>query len=519
MNDKNNPEKPTFSMNRREFIKTSSLVTGGLIVAPGVRNLFSADINDSISGALDVPLRVKVVNTGMVHEAAYEGSCRWGDLENLTAEAERKRLEENLKRIKSTIKSLQFPAGVEFLEPVSMNYWVDKGDPDIHIPHDQFDALTRDNPGTDLYVVSSQYAGVKIAENYKKPVIILQRAGWAVDMPAAIRQMGIPSFHVKTWDQLIDLLPLFKVQKSVQNTKLLNVTNFPSRVPWGVVSSVPNLQTVKDQYKMDYQYVDYKEFFRLMDKIVKDKDYQRQAGDLAKKLLQDSGNSNMTEEDVKHSVEFYQAVKAVMKENGCNAFTIECFELCSSMQPWNRRFTPCLTHALLKDNGIPSACEGDINALLAMMVETYLSRKAVYMGNPDVYPDDNTLTIHHSVASLNMNGFGKKDTPYDIHSFTKDGFGATLRHDFNKDKGRPVTVARFDPTATKILVSSGKIIGGTGMSGGGCSQRVDIRIPDAKTFWEESQDYGHHLAMVFGDYVDDIRKLGKIMNYKVNAVV
>ena len=37
--------------------------------------------------------------------------------------------------------------------------------------------------------------------------------------------------------------------------------------------------------------------------------------------------------------------------------------------------------------------------------------------------------------------------------------------------------------------------------------------------WMSPCGYEHHLAMVFGDYVDDIRKLGKIMNYQVNAVV
>ena len=106
-----------------------------------------------------------------------------------------------------------------------------------------------------------------------------------------------------------------------------------------------------------------------------------------------------------------------MDKYSCHAFTIDCFELCSSMHPWRRRFTPCLTHALLKDTGYPSACEGDINALLAMMVEMYLSRKAVYMGNPDVDVDKNTLSLHHSVASLKMKGLDKSDSYYEIDGF------------------------------------------------------------------------------------------------------
>ena len=56
----------------------------------------------------------------------------------------------------------------------------------------------------------------------------------------------------------------------------------------------------------------------------------------------------------------------------------------------------------------------------------YISNKAVYMGNPFFNRDENTLKIRHSNASLKMKGFGAKNTPYDIHSFAKDGFGTIL---------------------------------------------------------------------------------------------
>jgi L-fucose isomerase-like protein len=189
------------------------------------------------------------------------------------------------------------------------------------------------------------------------------------------------------------------------------------------------------------------------------------------------------------------------------------------MNPWNRRFTPCLAHALNKDNGFSSACEKDLNALMAMMIEMYLSNKAIYMGNPDVNVKNNTLSIHHSVASLKMHGLDKSNSPYEIDSFTQEGFGATLRHDFEQDEGQPVTMARFDPSATKILVTRGTIIGGDGMDGCGCAQRVNMAIPNGKEFLHQQQNFGHHLAMVFGDYVEDIDRLGELMKYETVAVV
>ena len=153
-----------------------------------------------------------------------------------------------------------------------------------------------------------------------------------------------------------------------------------------------------------------------------------------------------------------------------------------------------------------------------MMVEMYISNKAVYMGNPFFYKDDNTLKIKHSVGSLKMNGLEAGNTPYDIHSFTKDGFGATLRHDFTQYAGTPCTVARFDPSGMKILVSGGEVIGGSGMVGCGCEQNVMIKLPDCYEFWRASQNYGHHLAFVYGDYTQDIRDLGDMMKFGVELI-
>ena len=226
----------------------------------------------------------------------------------------------------------------------------------------------------------------------------------------------------------------------------------------------------------------------------------------------------MNLDDIEKSLDFAYASMASMEKYDCNAFTIECHELCSSLNPWNRRFTPCLNHALLKDSAFPAACEGDVNALMAMMLEMYVSGKSVYMGNPFFYREDNTLKIKHSNCGLKMNGFNEENTPYDIHSFAKSGFGATLRHDFNQNKGRTCTIARFDPSGMKVLVSRGEVISGTGREGYGCEQSVTLSVPDCYELWRSSQNYGHHFSLVYGDYTEDIRDLGDMMKFDVELI-
>ena len=369
-------------MKRRKFIVTSTATLGGMTVFPSFAYQFLSETGLQIHSAMDTKIRVRIINTGVIHNSAWEGSCRPSYSDGFTKEVELNRYEKNLDKIKKQIKTIEIPEEVEMLDPVSLFSYADKGNPDIYIPSDELKVLKPLDDKTDIYVVASSFTGVKIAEKYQKPVIIMQPHGWAVDMPAAIRQMGIPSYHVNNYDELFRMTRIFMTRKAIQETKLLNVTNFPNRAPWGVVSAINDFDGVKQKYGLETQFMDYDTFFGNMDKIEKDDKIVKNAGKYADKLIENAGNNNMKKDDIIKSLLNYYATMYNMSMYNCNAFTIECFELCASLEPWNRRFTPCFTHALLKDTGFPSACEGDINALLAMMVEMYLSKKAAYMGNP-----------------------------------------------------------------------------------------------------------------------------------------
>lgn len=516
MSTKNNSK---IKMGRRDFVKSSSLMAGGLVLSPTLLAGMRPERQFSINSPLNTKTTIKLVLHGIVHGDAWEGSCRYGNLEDLTYDVEKSSLIKRLDRIKKKVSTLDVPAGLQFLEPVSMYSFAEAGNPDIMISDEQVESLYEEDHKVDLYVTTHMFSGIKIAERYKKPLAIMQGAGWAVDMPARLRYMGLEGYHVHDFDELMRLGILLNTRKAFANTKLLYVTNFPYRYPWGCISSaVTNMDKIRDHYGFDYRFVDYEEFFGDMDTIVRDKGIAKLRKKAGKELMNNARNNNMTLQDIEKSLDFYYATLASMEKYDCNAFTIECHELCSSLQPWDRKFTPCLTHALLKDSGVPAACEGDVNALMAMMLEMYVSNKAVYMGNPFFYRDENTLKLKHSVCSLKMNGLDVKNTSYDIHSFTKSGFGATLRHDFNQSAGNHCTVARFDPSGMKVLVTNGEVLGGGGLKGCGCEQNVMIKVPDCYEFWRSSQNYGHHMAFVYGDYTQEIRDLGDMMQFDVELI-
>jgi len=503
---------------RREFIGTTAMATGALAFAPGSLSAYFFGPDHSVASAVyTTTLSVKFVHTGVIHEEAYEGSCRHGNLEYMTMEAETRAMKQGLEQLTSQVNEYTFGPGIKILDPQGIYLWVEKGNPEIMLKDQELFKLNDDDPNADIYVVTGglpQFTCVRIAENYNKPVLFMSSAGWGLDVPGGVRAIGYESFYVQDMDQLKDILMVFKARKAFQHTRFLNVTNFDV-VPKGVISSVSDLDFIKEKYGMDYHTINYDEFFKEMDRLVGDRDIMKKAEKLAEELMQGAGGSNMSKEDVISSFSFYLTVLHFFNKYGCNAFGVECFELCSSMNPWNRRFTPCMTHSLLKNEGFPSACEKDLNALMAMAVMMYTSNKPAYMGNPDFDLENNIISLHHSDSPTKMFGFEQPADYYEIKSFTEAGFGVTLRYDYDKHKGQEVTLARFDPSAKQILVIPGEISGGTGMDGFGCSQGVSIAVASSRESMRHMQHFGHHLSMVYGNCVEKVRDLGELMDFEV----
>lgn len=72
-----------------------------------------------------------------------------------------------------------------------------------------------------------------------------------------------------------------------------------------------------------------------------------------------------------------------------------------------------------------------------------------------------------------------------------------------------------NPAGDRVLVAAGRIVGGENFDQIGCGLAVDVEVSDVAALFEKEQDFGHHLAMVYGDYTADIRRLGNITGLAV----
>lgn len=503
-------------MKRRDFIKYSCLGITASFIPRGIFALRkNSSLNENIIKPIEMKLNVKPVHAGRIHVDAYGGPCRWHPIARITPEAETEYFHESGKRFFKTVRE-NLSKDANILKPESVvlhRDWREYEKGDI-IKQKSWAKIEKDVSDVDLFLISARIHGL---EKYKKPVAWVGNRSWNLDWSSFLRNEGIEGYALYDWDELNELVSFMRVRKAVRKTKVLSVTDRPDSPPVCLLAEIKP-DDMEQKFGVDYQFASYKEFFNEMDRISQDRTEQEKAEEIVNRLLKNAGEVFMKKKYVLNDVNFYLTAKSMMNRYNCNAFIIRCFELCGSHIAADRKITPCLANILLRDEGLPSACEGDLNALFTAMIMMYLSRKPVYMGNVHYNAENNTLRVYHDAATLKMKGLQEPDLPYEIQPFTHEtsgAFGTTIRYDFSLDKGQPVTVTRFDPVRRKAMLTKGKIVGGRGFRDYGCTLGVHIEIPDVKEFYHKGADIGSHLIVVYGDHTDEVKKLGEIMNYEV----
>ena len=513
-------------MERRDFIKSASLGTASFIVPKNIsENLSGKDESNSIplfstekirdKPPIDIKLNIKPLFGARVHDSAYGGPCRWEAMERINPEAEMKQFNSSSSSFFKTVKE-NIGTYANILEPLPVVLYRDfrlneKGD---IIDEVVWEKINKELPEIDLFVTNYRIQGL---EKYKKSTAQVGNFSGDLDWISSLRNNGVEAFAPYDWDEMRQLIKLLQVRKAIQSTKILVVTDRPGKPPVCVLTAA-DLDALKDMYGIDHQYISYKEFFNEMDAISLNSESRKEAASIQNKLISKSGGVFMDKEKILNDVNFFLTAKSLIKRYNCNAFSMECFELCGSHIASDRKITPCLSNVLLRDEGYGSCCEGDINALFTAITFMYLTKKSVYMGNTTYMAGENKLRITHDAAGLKMKGYENPELPYEIQQFTDKstgGFGTTLRYDFSRDKGQEVTISRSNPIRRKIMLAKGKITEGIGFRQIGCTLGLFIDVPKVKELYHKGADIGNHLVVVYGDHIQDMRELASIMNYEV----
>ncbi len=82
--------------------------------------------------------------------------------------------------------------------------------------------------------------------------------------------------------------------------------------------------------------------------------------------------------------------------------------------------------------------------------------------------------------------------------------GASFKIDFTKIKEKTITLGRFNPATTKLLLTKAEVVGMRGFSSERCSTETLIRVKDPDGFHLRTATFGHHYVMVYGDYTQEL---------------
>ncbi|BDF57705.1 hypothetical protein CE91St36_05220 [Christensenellaceae bacterium] len=509
-----------------------------------------------IRKAEEVKLNVKPVFIALVHKYFYEGPCRFGKGDALRSGYDEIMEREMYKQFQEDVKK-HMPQEVNILPPV----YVERYD-DWNQEEDMYEKIMEDNEKTDLYLFRT-YIGrneivLEIAQRSQKPVTVVPTACCEVlALSAALTSRNLEFYAARTWPELETDLKALRLRKVLRNTSVLLSSRFNSTMSFSSVDTFRSLDEVTDKLGVRFRY---KNIHELLDQMSPATDGgnpttpgrktpdlteedMAEVNRLADEMMREAKEVHVDREFLEKSLIAYVTVKKNLDLADCNAFTVPCPDVCSTRRINEQQFTFCMTHSLLNEQGIPSACEYDINALLSMMLLTGVSHKAPYMGNCvplpmedgklnrdavessffvheedlDFIKDHNDLyVIEHSVPNRKLKGLDSEQADFALRHFAyEQGFGAVLRYDFRKDTGQVITMARFSPDVKKLFVGKGTIVGGGGYDHDNCNTAVFFKPEDQKAFYDAQKYVGNHMPLVYGDYREELKRLGEILGLTV----
>ncbi len=447
---------------------------------------------------MNLKLVVRPIIGCLTHSHFWEGPCRAGHKEDMTQEAETAAADAAFAQAKEILKGAT--SEISFLDAVDARY-----DEKFVVGRDVFAQIEDRINEVDFFLCMNWR--IPKLERYRKPVVIMQNGNEGIDFAAYCRSIGVEAYVAMDLQDLNEIAHCLWVRKAVANTRALVLTA-GTMPPFGMQSLIRDPETIRQRYGMEIIKLPFYNIFKFMDQVT-----DEEARPIADKLLNGSLDTKVNKEWFINDVKYYLAAKKMMDVYDCNAFSTACHELCTSEIPQNRKFTPCVCHSLLKDEGIPSGCEEDLNALLAMTIMQYAANRPAFMGNPN-HETDELLRIHHAVPALQMNGYGTKPLKYKLWAFTGQGFGGKLQVDFTENADKYVTLGRFNTAGDTICVKVGEVLRSE-YDEVYCSPYYYIKMDDARKYMHNLAGFGHHQVLIFGNYMKMLKDISEVMHFNV----
>ena len=192
----------------------------------------------------------------------------------------------------------------------------------------------------------------------------------------------------------------------------------------------------------------------------------------------------------------YEGLKKVICAHQLNGFTLRCFDLLTALKN-----TGCLALAKLNSEGYVAGCEGDVPAMLSMMIARSLTGVSGFQANPArINPDTGELLFAHCTIPLDM------VEHYELDTHFESGIGVGVR---GYMKEGPVTLFKVSGDIKRSFVAEGMLVGNTAEPDLCRTQQViQLSDPSQASYFLTNPIGNHHIVIPghIGSLLEEVLK-------------
>ncbi|MBQ0081112.1 MAG: hypothetical protein KBS95_06165 [Alistipes sp.] len=178
------------------------------------------------------------------------------------------------------------------------------------------------------------------------------------------------------------------------------------------------------------------------------------------------------------SMAVYSALKEIVKDFSLSALTLRCFDLLDSIHN-----TGCLALSKLNAEGIVAGCEGDIPAMISMMIAREMTNSSSFQCNLSRITGDDLLFAHCTVPLDMVSSF-----TYDTHF--ESGIGTAIRGTIPMSQ---VMLYKVSPNLDMEVGIPAEIIANP-TENNLCRTQIVVRASNASHYFLENPLSNHHIV-------------------------
>ena len=211
------------------------------------------------------------------------------------------------------------------------------------------------------------------------------------------------------------------------------------------------------------------------------------------------------------SAAMYLGQKAVLKDYGASAITINCL---GGFYGGHIHAYPCLGFHELNNEGLVGGCECDVRSAATMVTMNALTGgRPGYISDPVIDTARRQIIYAHCVASNRVFGPAGPANAFEILTHSEDRQGAAVRSIL--PLGYMTTTVEFSPERKLILFHRGKAVANSPDDRACRTKLVAEPVGDIEKLFAEWDQWGWHRVTVYGDLKEPVFGLADALGWKV----